>query len=217
MIKKARGNVKSRKISDIISDIDKLYETNKNLFLVADDCSCYGLDIKTNLFELLYEINKKYPNISIDLDTINPYWLEKYPKKYIKLFKDLKIDHVVIPLQSGSNKVLKNMNRNYNIKEVIKIIDKIKKVSPDSFIYTHFIIGYPGENIINFLKSLIYALHFEFPIFLKYSENEDLISKSISYNKSRYLIETKYILSQFFNNFLILYKFLTFPKKEKIH
>ncbi|MHA1190780.1 MAG: radical SAM protein [Promethearchaeota archaeon] len=214
MIKKARGNVKSRKISDIISDIEKLYEPNKNLFLVADDCSCYGLDIKTNLIELLYEINKKYPNLSIDLDTINPYWLERYSKEYIKLFKVVEINNVVIPVQSSSNTILKNMNRYYDIRKIIKIVDKIKKISPETFIYTHFIIGYPGENTIDFLKSLIYAMHFDFPIFLKYSEHGGSTSSSLSHHKSGYTIELRYNLSHFFINFLIFYKLLTFPKPK---
>ena len=99
------------------------------MFLVANDCGCYGSDIKTSLINLLNEINKRFPSISIELNYLNPQWLEKNFNGYIKLFRDIDIDLVVIPVQSGSNKVLKNMDRRYDIGKVIKIIDKIKKVS----------------------------------------------------------------------------------------
>jgi len=49
-IKKAKGDLKSRSIDAIISDIRSIYDPSKTLFLVADDCSSYGLDIGTNIF-----------------------------------------------------------------------------------------------------------------------------------------------------------------------
>ena len=213
LIKKAKGRIHSRQINDIISDIEKIYDPSKRLFLVGDDCSSYGVDIKTNFFNLLYEINKRYPELSIDIDAINPEWLERCSDEYIKLFKNIKFDFATIPVQSGSNKVLKKMNRRYNINKVIRIIDKIKKVSPKTFIYTHIIIGYPGEGWIDFLKTLICALHFDFPIFLNYSDNEGSESSSNSRHKSKSNIFIKENISNFYLNFVIFYKFLTYPKK----
>ncbi|MHA1190778.1 MAG: radical SAM protein [Promethearchaeota archaeon] len=212
VIKRARGKICSRKIEDLIEDIKKMYDPSKKLFLVANDCGCYGLDIKTNLIELLYEINKKFPNLMIELNYLNPQWLEKKPDEYIKLFKDVKIDFVVIPMQSGSDKIVKNMNRHYNVKNVIKIVDKIKKVSPKIFIYSHFIIGYPGENTIDFLKSLIYAMHFDFPIGFEYSNHEGTASASLSNHKSSLTITIRYFLYLVFLNFFLFYKLLSQPK-----
>lgn len=214
LIKRAKGNVKSRPIKDILSDIEKTKNPSKNLFLVADDCSCYGLDIKTNLFNLIYDINKKFPDLSIDLDEINPYWLEKYPEEFITLFKNININFAVIPLQSGSNKVLKNMNRQYDITKVIKIIDKIKKVSPRTFIYSHFIVGYPGETWIDFLKTLTCAVHFDIPIVLKYSEHEGSASSSLPEKKSMSTILIRENILNYFLNFIIFYKFLFHPMKN---
>jgi len=214
-IKKARGKVNSRSIKEIITDIEYLYDPKKQLFLVADDCSCYGLDIKTNLIDLLYKINEKYPDLLIELDNINPYWLVRHSDEYVKLFKDVKINHVVIPVQSGSNKVLKNMNRQYDIKEVIEVVDQIKKVSPDTFISSHFIMGYPGESTIDFIKSLLCAMHFDLPIFLKYSEHAGSTSSSLFHKKSAYTTELRYNISQSFINFSIFYKLLTFANNKR--
>ena len=215
VIKRARGKICSRTIQDIINDIEKIYNSSKKLFLVANDCGCYGVDIKTNLIELLYEIKKKYPDLSIELNYLNPQWLERDPGNYIKLFRDVKIDFVVIPFQSGSKNVLKNMNRRYDSNKVTKIIDKIKKVSPKTFIYSHFIIGYPGENWIDFFKTLICAFHFDFPIVFEYSEHKGTVSSSLPHHKSYFTVTSRYTLFILFLNFYIFYKLLTTPRDHK--
>jgi len=213
MIKKARGNIHSRQIKDIISDVEKLYYTSKNLFLVADDCGSFGLDIETNFFNLMYEINKRFPDLIIDLNYLNPYWLEKYSNEYIKLFKDVKINLASIPVQSGSNKILKKMNRRYNINKVIEVVDKLKKVSPKTITYSHFLIAFPGENTIDFFKTLYCAMHFDLPIALIYSEHENSLSSKLGNHKSTLTIALRYFLFLLFINLTISYKLLTYPKE----
>jgi tRNA A37 methylthiotransferase MiaB len=212
MIKKARGNVCSRQIIDIITDIEHLYDPTKNLFLVADDCGSYGVDIKTNLFNLLYEIKKKFPDITIDLNYLNPYWLERYPNEYIKLFKNVKINLASIPVQSGSNKILKKMNRRYDINKVVEIIKKIKQVSPETITYSHFLIAFPGENTIDFLKTLYYARYFDIPIGLPYSEHKDSASSKLGNNKSTLTITLRYFIFLLFINLILSYKLLKYPR-----
>jgi len=214
-IRKAKGRVNSRKIKEIISDIEKLYDPTKCLFLVADDCGSYGLDIKTNLFNLLKEINERFPNISIELDAINPYWLEKYPDEYIKLFSELNIGYATLPVQSGSNRVLKDMNRNYDIIKIQKIVQKIKKVSPKTAIYTHFIICYPNENFIDYLKSVYCSIYFDLPIVLEYSGHKDSKNFDLPDKKSKFASVYRYTFFALFLNLVIFYKLLTFPKQKK--
>jgi len=214
VIKKARGNINSRSIKDIISDIGKINDPSKILYLVANDCGCYGTDIKTNLIELLFEINKEFPDLSIELDYLNPFLMEKYFYKYVELFKETNIKFVTIPIQSGSNKVLKKMNRNYNVDEVVNVIDEIKKASPKTFIYSHFIVGFPGENWFDFLKNLTCATHSDFPITFGYSERRGTKSSFLPKKKSDFTIFTRYILSTLFFNFIIFYKLLSYSKYQ---
>lgn len=213
MIKKARGTIHSRKIKEIINDIENHYDPTKNLFLVADDCGSYGIDIKTNFFHLLYEIKKKFPDVTIDINYINPFWLEKYPDEYIKLFKDININLASIPVQSGSNKILKKMNRRYNINKIVEIVDRIKKVSPKTVTYSHFLIAFPGEKTGDFMRTLHCATHFDLPIALTYSEHEDSASAKFSNHKSKFTIMLRYFLFVFFINIIILYKLKTHPIK----
>ena len=59
-----------------------------------------------------------------------------------------------LPAQSGSNKILKSMNRNYTSEEYLEIVKKIKKIRPDIAFSSDFIIGYPGETKEDFKKTL---------------------------------------------------------------
>ena len=67
VIKKARGKICSRPIKDILIDIEKIKDPAKKLFLVANDCGCYGVDIKTSLVDLLMAINNKYSDLLYDV------------------------------------------------------------------------------------------------------------------------------------------------------
>ena len=214
VIKKTRGNLCSRQINDIIEDIKKLYDPTKELFLVADDCTSYGLDIETNLIGLISEIKKKFPELKINLDNLNPYWLEKYPDEYIKLFSENNISFATIPIQSGSNRIIKDMNRNYDIKTTLNIVKKIKKVSPKTAVYTHYIICYPNETFIDFLKSIYSSLFFDLSIVFSYSESKDSKSSGLSDNRSKF---TKIYRPAFFmllQNFIVFYKLLKLPNPK---
>jgi len=212
-IKKAKGNVKSRMIKHILSDIIALYDPSKQVFLVSDDCGCYGVDIGTNIIELLYRIDKEFPGISINLDNLNPNWLENKPDEFIQLFQDVNISFARIPIQSGSNKIVKKMNRYYDPKKSAEIIDQIKKVSPDSFIYTHFIVGFPGENTLDFLKTLSVAGHFDYPLSFKFSRNEGTASAYLPKQKSQFIISLRRNIFLVYSNFIIFLKLLKFQKK----
>jgi tRNA A37 methylthiotransferase MiaB len=213
VIKKARGQIQSRKINDIIDDIKKLYDPKKEFFLVADDCTSYGLDIKTDLFNLLKEINKKFPDLLINLDNLNPYWLEKYPDKYIKMFSEFNINYATIPLQSGSNRILKDMNRIYDIKKILNIVKEIKKASPKTAVYTHFILCYPNEKFIDFLKTIYCSMYFDLSIIFIYSEPKDFINKSLSVQKSRFVKAYRSTLFMLVQNFVVFFRLLSFKNR----
>jgi len=106
------------------------------------------------------------------------------------------------------------MKRRYDIKKVIKIVKEIKKNSPNTLIYSHFIIGYPGESWVDFFKTMICCLHFDLPIVISYSEHEGADSVALPNHKSRSTIILRDNISNFFLNFVVLYKFLRFKDEE---
>ena len=140
----ARGRVRSKSPSDVINEVTKLVnEGYKEIVLTGIHTGRYGIDINTKLEELLYEL-VKIPGIyrirlsSIEINEITP--------KIIKLIKESNVmaKHLHIPLQSGSNKILKLMNRRYTKEEFISMVDNLKEIE-DISLTTDLIVGFPGE------------------------------------------------------------------------
>lgn len=207
-IKKAKGALKSRPIDAILADIRKMDNPSAPLYLVADDCSCYGLDIGTDLFHLISRIHEAFPTLSIQISYISPNLLLSNQEKYEALLADSPITYVTIPLQSGSQNILAAMNRHYDPKEVIVAVKKLRRISPDILIEGHFIVGYPGETLLDFLKSLALSRYFDFPLSFSYSETKDVKSASLPGKKSEATKDIRNLVMTVAANGIVAYRLL---------
>ena len=149
----ARGRVRSKNPSDVISEVTKLVEDGyKEIVLTGIHTGRYGIDINTTLEDLLEQLIK-IPSIfrirlsSIEINEITP--------KIIKLIKESNVmaKHLHIPLQSGSNKILKLMNRRYNKEEFISMVNNLKEID-DISLTTDLIVGFPGETEEEFNETI---------------------------------------------------------------
>ncbi len=167
VIKKARGSLKSRPIKDIMIDLDTNYQGQDHIFLISDDVGSYGADTGTDIFELLNTITQKYPRAKIDLNYLHPIWLDRFPQRYLSLFKTGQIQYLWVSLQSGSEEILKKMNRNYNYSKVLQLINTIRKQFPSIMLITNLMVGFPGENTRNFLQTLskLYLFDYGYPLY----------------------------------------------------
>ena len=156
IIKKAKNRIISRKIEDILLDIKNNIDEQKekNIVLIADDCGSYGIDIGTNIIELLFQIGNHFPSLGIDIYYLYPKWIEKMGNKLLNIFKQVNINSINIPIQSGSLKVLKSMNRSYDLERIFQFINMLKKISPETMVFTHYLVGFPGESFKDFLKTI---------------------------------------------------------------
>ena len=154
-VKFARGSLKSYKPEDIIQEIKTaLKEDCKKIYLTAQDTGCYGLDINTTLPSLLKEILNLKENFQLRLGMSNPHYIKKYKKQFIPIFKDKRImPFLHIPVQSGSDKILKEMNRQYKIKDFIDTVNFFRKNISNMNIATDIIVGYPTETEQDFNKT----------------------------------------------------------------
>lgn len=148
-----RGRVRSKDKASVIKEVTKLVNNGyKEIVLTGIHTGRYGIDINTTLEELLKEL-VEIPNIyrirlsSIEINEITP--------GIIKLLKENKVmaKHLHIPLQSGSNKILKLMNRRYNKEEFKNMITKIKEI-PNISLTTDLIVGFPNETEEDFKETL---------------------------------------------------------------
>ncbi len=161
-VKFARGRLKSKLIKEILEETKfALKNGSKEILLTAQDTGCYGLDIKTNIVNLLKEIIKIPGEFRIRLGMANPQHLIKFYKELAKVYKNKKIYKFLhIPIQAGDNNTLKKMNRYYKTQEIETIINYFRKVHPTITIATDVIVGFPEEtekefeNTIKFIKKI---------------------------------------------------------------
>lgn len=148
-----RGRVRSKDPEDVIKEVTTLVEKGyKEIVLTGIHTGRYGTDINTTLEELLNKL-VNIPNIyrirlsSIEINEITPGIKE--------LLKENKVmaKHLHIPLQSGSNKILKLMNRRYNKEEFLSMIDNLRDI-PDISLTTDLIVGFPNEGEEEFNETI---------------------------------------------------------------
>ena len=149
-----RGKMRSRSQENVIKEAEYLVSQGyQEIVLSGIHVGGYGQDLKDCSFSLLVE---KLSNIS-GLKSLRISSIEEseIDDKLIELIKDKNnlAKHLHIPLQSGSNHILKLMNRKYSREQFIAKIKKIKSLMPDVMISSDVIVGFPQENEEDFLET----------------------------------------------------------------
>jgi len=172
-----RGKHKSTPIEDIIIEAKKLAAKGvKELILIAQDLTYYGLDIykKRNLAELLKELVKVDGVEWIRLHYAFP---TGFPMDVLEVMKnEPKIcNYIDIPLQHISDSVLKRMKRGTNQKKTTKLLEDFRVAVPNMAIRTTLIVGFPGETEEDFqtLKDWVTEMRFERLGCFAYSHEEN--------------------------------------------
>ena len=151
-----RGKERSRACEDIISEIKQLVNTGvKEIMLLGQNVNSYGRKSKDeiNFAGLLREVEKIDGLERIRFMTPHP---KDFDDEVIEVMKNSKkiCKQLHMPLQSGSNNILKAMRRRYTKESYLALIDKIKKAIPDIAISTDIIVGFPGETEEDFQDTL---------------------------------------------------------------
>jgi MiaB-like tRNA modifying enzyme len=155
--KLVKGNLFSYPQIKIIENIKHDLQAGcKEIWLTSQDNAIYGLDRKKHeLPELLKKITATKSKFFIRIGMMNPSSLLSIADEMIKIYKNDKVFKFLhIPIQSGSDKVLREMNRRYKVKDFINIVKKFRKAFPDITISTDIIVGYPTETVNDFKKTL---------------------------------------------------------------
>ncbi len=144
-----RGRERSRKVEDIKKEVEELVKSNKykTITLLGQNVNSYGNDFndgKTNFAYLLKELCKIEGDFRLKFMTSHP---KDFSFELIDLIAtNPKISKSIhLPVQSGSNSILKIMNRRYTVEHYKTLIDEIYKKIPDASITTDIIVGFPGE------------------------------------------------------------------------
>ncbi len=128
---------------------------SREIWLTSQDLGCYGHDIGPSLPILLRELLKVEGEYRIRLGMMNPNHFNKIKEEMVPLFCDERLYKFLhLPLQSGSNKILRAMNRKYSVKEFVGCVSFARKNIPNITISTDIIAGFPNETEADFAKTL---------------------------------------------------------------
>jgi threonylcarbamoyladenosine tRNA methylthiotransferase CDKAL1 len=180
----SKGNLKSYRPGSIISQIKKDVKDGCNeIWLTSTDNGCYGRDINTNLVELLKLCTQIEGNYKLRIGMLNPMYLSEILYDLISVYKNeekiFKFLH--IPVQSGSNKILKQMYRGHDIKIFKKAIYEFRKFIPEITIATDVIVGFPNEteNDFKLTMDLIKESEPDIVNISKYSQRSGTVSSRL--------------------------------------
>jgi tRNA-2-methylthio-N6-dimethylallyladenosine synthase len=148
-----RGAEFSRSLKELVSEANQLVENGaKEITLLGQNVNAYNFE-KKRLSDLILEISEIKDLKRIRYTTSHP---TDFTDDLVEVHKNCKklMPLIHLPVQSGSNKILQEMNRKHSIKEYLSVIQKIKKAKPNIEFSSDFIIGYPGETCDDFQKTI---------------------------------------------------------------
>jgi len=150
-----RGSIRSKKLSDVVDEVGNLVKNGyKEIVLTGIHTGKYGIDLgDVCLEDLLRELVKIDGLYRLRLSSIE---INEITDGIMELIKNNKIisSHFHIPIQSGSDKILKLMNRKYDLDYFLDRIKEIKNLREDISITTDLIVGFPGEDEDDFRETM---------------------------------------------------------------
>ncbi len=156
IVKLARGDLISYPRDVIVERAKYLIERGtKCLFITAQDTACYGFDRGDNLANLLRDLCEIEGDFIMRIGMMHPKSLERIIDDVIEVYKEDKIGKFLhLPLQSGSDKILKLMKRGYTVDEYISLVKEFRKKIKNLCYVTDIIVGFPGEEEEDFEETL---------------------------------------------------------------
>lgn len=156
----ARGRVRSRSIESIKKEATSLGQNAKEIVITGIEVASYGKDLKdVTLIDAIEAVHEAAPNVRIRLSSLE---ISVITDDFLRRLKNISqfCDQFHLSLQSGSDNVLKAMNRKYNKESFKKKVDLIRTYYPNAGITTDIIVGFPGEteedheSTVQYLKDL---------------------------------------------------------------
>ena len=208
-----RGKCRSKNEDEVVEEITDLVNNGyKEIVLTGIHTGSYGVDLETNFAHLLNRLVKIKELLRLRISSIETTELNEEVLSSLEKEKIL-VDHLHIPIQAGSNEILKKMNRKYDLDYFFHKIEQIRKIRPNISITTDLIVGFPGESEELFEKTIetCKKINFSKIHVFPYSERkgtsssrmENKIDNKIKKERAKKLIEvSKELEINYMNNFI---------------
>lgn len=146
-IKRILGDHQSKTIEEVIREFRMGINHGYNRFYMdSDNIADFGADNKETLIDLLYSINELNGKFIIKIQHIHPRWIIENINEFERIIKKKRIYAVGVPVQSGSNRILKKMGRGYCSSEIKDCILRLNSRFPFLEIHPQFMVGFPSES-----------------------------------------------------------------------
>jgi tRNA-2-methylthio-N6-dimethylallyladenosine synthase len=168
-----RGIERSRPSVDVLEEVRGLVMRGfKDVMLLGQNVNCYGRKLKenTNFGDLLRLLDKKSGIERLRFITSHP------KDAHIQMFQAMAdcssvCEHLHLPVQSGSSRILKRMKREHKMEDYLRTIEEYRRLVPEGSITTDFIVGFPGETLEDYhaTRHLLKEVQFDSAFIFKYS------------------------------------------------
>ncbi|MEF8833120.1 MAG: tRNA (N(6)-L-threonylcarbamoyladenosine(37)-C(2))-methylthiotransferase [Candidatus Thermoplasmatota archaeon] len=207
----ARGTIESRPLLKIKKRFEQLLSTStKEIRLTSQDAALYGRDLNSDITELLEELLKIEGDYRLRIGMMNVDTLEHIKSEFMDIMEDERVYKFLhLPLQSGSDKILKKMNRNYTVEQWKKTAEEFKERFPDLTLSTDVIVGFPGETkkdfektkevIMNIKPDIINVTRFSPREGTKAAEMEDKVHSRKKKERSKEMTDLRFKISRELN------------------
>jgi threonylcarbamoyladenosine tRNA methylthiotransferase CDKAL1 len=152
----ARGHLRSASITEIVNRVKADVTTGaKEVWLTSQDMGCYGMDIGTNLAELLKAVAAVEGDFRVRVGMMTPNFITPFLVELVAAFGSKKVFKFVhLPVQSGDDQILRRMRRFYTAAEFKETVAAFRKAHPQVTVSTDIICGFPGETEKAFQNTL---------------------------------------------------------------
>jgi tRNA A37 methylthiotransferase MiaB len=151
----ARGLTKSKPMSEVVAEFKLgLQKGYKNFSLMGTSPGSYGVDLGYNFIDLLKALTTIDGDYNIFIRNFHPMHMLTMLDGFLEVLGGKKIKYVELAAQSGNNRILKLMNRNYTIEEYKHLIVEIRKAYPALIIRSQLMVGFPTETEADFQDTL---------------------------------------------------------------
>jgi threonylcarbamoyladenosine tRNA methylthiotransferase MtaB len=160
----ARGRSRSLTLDKVLDQaLGYAAEGHREIVITGIHVGHYGLDLKPplSLFHLLKELSALTPEVRYRLSSLEPSEINRDILEFMAAANNF-MPHLHIPLQSGSDAILKKMNRRYSVEQFTEKVIRCKEMVPEAAIGVDLVVGFPGETEEDFLKT--YELLTNLPI-----------------------------------------------------
>jgi len=178
IIPRLRGKYRSRPMHSILKEADRLFNSRSlsEINLIGQDTTMYGRDLyrQARIAELLAKLSARAKDKWVRLLYAHP---EHFPQELAAVIRDSSVicKYIDLPIQHINDKILRSMNRRTSGKQILSLIDNLRRKIPQLAIRTTLIVGFPGETDRQFreLLDFIREVKFERLGLFKYSKEKD--------------------------------------------